>query len=160
MTTYFFLKVIHIVGTTLLFGTGLGSAFFMLAAYRAGDMRAIHATARHVVLADWLFTTPAVIVQPVTGYLLMAHLGYSFQSGWFYLTAILYLVAGLCWIPVVFLQLRVRRLASAHLDAQEVPAAIRRLMTVWMALGVPAFTAVLALFWLMVYKPWLTAPPP
>lgn len=154
MPDYFTLKLLHIVSATLLFGTGLGTAFFMWMAHRRGDVAAIAVTARHVVLADWLFTTPAVLMQPLTGFLLLQRLGIDWQQTWVRASLALYLVAGLCWLPVVAIQLRVRRLAErAHADATPLPSSYFRLMRWWFALGWPAFVAVLAIFALMVLKP-------
>lgn len=154
MSGYFGLKLVHILSATLLFGTGLGSAFFMWMAHRRGDVAAIAVTARHVVLADWLFTTPAVLVQPLTGFLLLQRLGIDWQQPWVLGSLLLYLVAGLCWLPVVAIQLRVRRLAErAHADATPLPSSYFRWMRWWFWLGWPAFAAVLAILALMVFKP-------
>ena len=153
---YALLKLVHIVCSTLLFGTGLGTAFFQWQAHRSGDARAIAATARHVVLADWLFTTPAVIVQPVTGVLLARMVGYELTAPWLLSALALYVVAGACWLPVVAIQIRVRDLAaSAGASGEPLPARYHRLMRAWWALGWPAFAAVALTFWLMVRKPAL-----
>ncbi|MHA1538197.1 MAG: DUF2269 family protein [Alphaproteobacteria bacterium] len=155
MSDYFtWLKLIHILSATVLFGTGLGTAFFMWRADRSGDVPAIAVTARHVVLADYLFTTPAVLVQPLSGVLLALEAGYGFTEPWL-LTAIgLYLLAGACWLPVVRLQLRMRDLAEAARAAGEtLPAGYHRAMRLWFALGWPAFASVLAIFVLMMFRP-------
>src|SRR6266568_2893476 len=107
------IRIVHILGTVLIFGTGLGTAFFLLMAYRSRDIDAIRVTARHVVIADWLFTAPAVIVQPITGALLMGQLGRSYNSVWFAAVAALYVLTGACWIPVLFVQYRLRHFARA-----------------------------------------------
>ena len=156
MESYFLLKLLHVVSSTLLFGTGLGTAFFMWMAHRHGDVRAIAVTARHVALADWWFTTPAVIVQPLTGFWLLAKLGLAWTQGWVLASLLLYALAGACWIPVVVIQLRVRDLAVAAVQRGEgLPPAYYRLMRWWFALGWPAFIAVLVTFWLMLRKPVL-----
>jgi len=155
MDSYPLLKLVHIVSAALLFGTGLGTAFFLFMVNRYAGIAAIRSTARTVVLADWVFTTPAVIIQPVTGYLLMQKLGYSFDSSWFVLVAGLYGLAGLCWLPVVYIQLRIRALAEVYDAYDALPPLYHRLIRTWTLLGIPAFSAVLALFGLMVYKPWL-----
>lgn len=156
MSGYFGLKLVHILSATLLFGTGLGSAFFMWMAHRRGDAAAIAVTARHVVLADWLFTAPAVLVQPITGFLLLQRLGIDWRQSWVIASLLLYGVAGLCWLPVVAIQLRVRDLAEqAMTDAAPLPARYFGLMRWWFWLGWPAFSAVLAVIALMVFKPSL-----
>lgn len=157
MESYFLLKLLHILSATLLFGTGLGTAFFMWMANRSGNVQAIATTARHVVLADWLFTTPAVVLQPITGWLLMQRLGMDFGQAWLQLAVALYLLAGVCWLPVVWIQLRLRAIAcqAAATGAIDLPATYHRLMRSWFLLGWPAFAAVVITYWLMVFKPAL-----
>src|SRR5258707_5608329 len=113
MTYYEAIKIVHILGTVLIFGTGLGTAFFLLMAYRTRDLDAIRVTARHVVIADWLFTAPAVIVQPVTGVLLMRLVGMRFDSLWFAAGSALYVLTGPCRMPVIALPYRIRKLSTA-----------------------------------------------
>ena len=156
MNTYFLLKTLHILSSTLLFGTGLGSAFFLWFTHRSGQVPAIAVATRLTVRADFLFTTPAVIVQPLTGVLLMRELGFGFDTPWLQAAIALYLLAGACWLPVVWLQWRACVLAQAALRAgTPLPEAYRRAMRWWFALGWPAFLAVIATFWLMVAKPAL-----
>jgi uncharacterized membrane protein len=150
VTYYEVVRIVHIMGTVLLFGTGLGTAFFLLMAYRSRDIDAIRVTARHVVIADWLFTAPAVVLQPVTGALLMEQLGRRYDTVWFVAVALLYLLTGTCWIPVLFVQYRLRELARAAPSFDALPEAFHRLMRRWIALGIPAFTAVLVIVILMV----------
>ena len=151
---YFTLKTIHILSSTVLFGTGLGTAFFMWMAHRRGDIAGIAITSRHVVLADWLFTTPAIIVQPLTGFWLIQLMGLPWTMTWLWLSLALYLLAGACWLPVVAIQYRVRALAdTAYRTGTPLPTAYFRLMRWWFALGWPAFLALVLVFWLMVRKP-------
>ena len=154
MNTYLLLKTVHILSSTLLFGTGLGTAFFMWFTHRTGQTPAIATTARLTVLADTLFTAPAVVVQPVTGYLLMRQMGFDLHTPWLQAAIGLYLFTGACWLPVVWLQWRARNLAQAAMCASTpLPPAYYRCMNIWFALGWPAFIAVIAIFWLMVAKP-------
>jgi uncharacterized membrane protein len=155
MTTYALLKFVHIVSSTLLLGTGLGTAFFMWMTHRSGNITAIATATRITVLADWLFTTPAVIVQPVSGVLLMRVVGYPPSSSWLQAAIALYLLAGACWLPVVFLQMRMRTFSTEALRTGVLPAQYHSCMRWWFALGWPAFVAVVVTFWLMVAKPVL-----
>jgi uncharacterized membrane protein len=150
VTAYEIAKVIHILGTVLLFGTGMGTAFFLLMAYRSRDLDAIRVTARHVIIADWLFTTPAVVVQPITGGVLMLLLGYRYDTAWFAAVVALFMLTGACWIPVVATQYRLRDLAVAANSFDSLPQEFHRLMRRWIVLGVPAFSAVLLIVILMV----------
>ena len=151
---YMLYKTIHILSATVLFGTGLGTAFHMWRADRTGDVRVIAAAARQTVLADWLFTMPAVIIQPVSGLLLLFEAGYALNEGWVILSLALYAVTGVCWLPVVWLQIRVRDMALAALDGgAALPPLYRRYMRIWFALGWPAFLSVIAIFTLMVFRP-------
>ncbi|HZF95596.1 MAG TPA: DUF2269 domain-containing protein [Allosphingosinicella sp.] len=158
--SYFLLKFLHVIGATVLLGTGAGIAFFMLMAHRTGDVRTIAATARIVVIADIVFTTTAVIAQPITGVLLARTAGYPLGEGWIVASILLYLFTGAFWLPVVWMQARMRNLARAAAEAGEgLPAAYHRLFRWWFAFGFPAFAAVLLIFWLMITRPgiaWLT----
>jgi uncharacterized membrane protein len=152
--TYFFLKWLHVLGSTVLLGTGAGIAFFMLMAHRTGDVRVIAGVARIVVLADYVFTATAVVAQPITGVLLARTTGYSLGEGWIVASIALYLFTGAFWLPVVWMQARMRNLAAAAVQAgTPLPAEYHRLFRWWFAFGFPAFTAVLAIFWLMITRP-------
>lgn len=154
MTAYYVLKWLHVVGATVLLGTGAGIAFFMLMAHRTGDVRLIAGVARIVVLADYIFTATAVVAQPVTGALLARWVGYPLTEGWIAASIALYLLTGAFWLPVVWMQSRMRNLAVAAAKAgQPLPAEYHRLFRLWFAFGFPAFTAVLAILWLMIARP-------
>lgn len=154
MSLYLLLKLVHVIGATVLFGTGMGIAFFMLMAHRTGDARLIAHTAGIVVIADTLFTATAVVLQPLTG-LALAHLaGYRLTEGWVAASLGLYVLTGAFWLPVVWIQLRLRDLARAAAEAgTPLDAAYHRLWRLWFACGVPAFGAVLTILWLMTAKP-------
>ncbi|GAO53229.1 DUF2269 domain-containing protein [Novosphingobium sp. MD-1] len=153
MTDYLLLKTIHILSSTLLFGTGLGTAFHGWMANRSGVLAARRVVNRNVELADWLFTTPAVVVQPVTG-VWLAHLaGFPLTTPWLIAAIMLYILVGACWLPVVAIQMAMRRIAEATPNGTELPARYHRLARWWFALGWPAFTGVIVIFWLMVAKP-------
>ncbi|NKE46161.1 DUF2269 domain-containing protein [Roseomonas frigidaquae] len=148
------LKVAHVVGAAVLLGTGAGIAFFMLMAHRARDPALIAHTASIVVLADTVFTASAVVLQPMTGAALAHLAGYPLLSGWIGLSLVLYVVTGLCWLPVVWIQLRLRDLArQAVATGAPLPGQYFRLFRLWFLLGFPAFAAVLGIVWLMVAKP-------
>ena len=155
MWDYLLLKTLHVISATVLFGTGLGTAFFMYKAVRSGSLEAMRVTASHVIIADWWFTMPAVVIQPLTGVLLMQHLGYGFDTPWFYTVAGLYLLAGACWVPVVAIQYRMLQIVMKNADNTILPETFYRWFRVWIRLGIPAFCAVLVLFVLMVYRPGL-----
>lgn len=151
--TYFLLKYLHILGAIVMLGTGAGIAFFMLMAHRSGNAAFIAHTAGVVVLADFVFTATAVVAQPVSGYLLMHELGLAFE-GWVVASLILYVITGLFWLPVLWMQMRMRDLAAAAASAgAPLPASYHRLAHVWIACGFPGFGSVLAIVWLMIAKP-------
>lgn len=151
---YLLVKWLHVLSSTVLFGTGLGSAFYMFFTNRTGEVRAIAIVARRVVVADWLFTTPTAIVQPVTGFWLVALAGMDWTSGWILWSLVLYCIAGACWLPVVGIQIRMARMAEHAAAAGEpLPARFWRYHAWWTALGWPAFLAFIAIFFLMVVKP-------
>ncbi len=152
--SYFILKYLHIVGAAVLLGTGSGIAFFMLAAQIQGTAAVIAGVARIVVIADFVFTATAVVVQPVTGLLLVWNVGYSITDGWIIWSIVLYVFTGLFWLPVVWMQMRLRDLAVAAVESgQPLPEAYYRIFMWWCAFGVPAFVAVAIIFWLMIARP-------
>lgn len=154
MSVFLLLKVAHVIGATVLLGTGAGIAFFMLMAHRTGDAALIAHTAAVVVIADALFTATAVVLQPITGAALAILAGYPLFHGWIGVSLILYLITGAFWLPVVWIQMRMRNIASAAaLRAEPLPAAYYALWRIWFAFGFPAFGAVLGIVWLMVAKP-------
>lgn len=148
---YYTVKLIHIISATILFGTGIGSAFFMFMTYRSDNMAAIAETSRIVVLADFVFTTPAVIVQLLTGLYLLDHLGVAWTSTWSLSVLGLYAFVGVCWLPVVWLQLWFRKRSQ---QLQSPDAQYRLRMKVWILLGSLAFPTVIVLYAFMVYKPF------
>jgi uncharacterized membrane protein len=156
MTALLVLKYLHVVGATVLLGTGAGIAFFLLLAHRSNDAALIAGVARIVVVADLLFTATAVAAQPVTGTLLAWQMGYSLWEGWIVASILLYLLTGVFWLPVVWMQMRMRDLAAAAArEGRPLPEAYHRLFRTWFAFGFPAFAAVLVIFWLMIARPQL-----
>lgn len=156
MSSYLLLKWIHIVSSVLLVGTGLGSAFYMFLTNRSGSVAAQAVVSRLVVRADWWFTTPAVVIQPLAGFALAHLAGWPLSTPWLAASIGLYLFAGVCWLPVVWLQMQMSRLASdAFLAAQPLPDRHARYQRWWELLGYPAFAAMGIVFYLMVNKPAL-----
>ena len=148
------LRWLHVIGAMVLFGTGAGIAFFMLMAHRSGDARIIAHVAGTVVIADLLFTATAVVAQPLTGVLLAARTGWPLDTFWIVASLILYVVTGAFWLPVVWMQKRMRDLARAAAAADApLPPAYHRLYRLWFWFGFPAFAAVLAIIWLMLARP-------
>ena len=151
---YLIAKWLHVLSATVLFGTGLGSAYYMFCASRTRDPRVAAAVIGHVIRADWLFTTTTIIFQPISGWY-MAHVAnLSLSSAWIFWSFVLYFVAGACWLPVVWLQIRMGRLAKdAARTGSALPVAYWRMLKAWVALGIPAFVALVIVFYLMVAKP-------
>jgi uncharacterized membrane protein len=154
--SYLLLKYLHIVSATVIFGTGTGIAFFMVMAHRTRNPVVVAHTARAVVIADVVFTASAVVLQPVTGYFLTRLSGRAMTESWIVVSLSLYLIAGCFWLPVLWMQARMRdfAIAAANTD-EELPAAYHRLFRVWFAFGFPSFGAVLAIFALMIFQPVL-----
>jgi uncharacterized membrane protein len=152
--TYLMLKYLHVIGAAVLLGTGAGIAFFMLLGHFTRKPAIVAAIARIVVTADFLFTATAVVAQPVTGIALAWLMGWSLWEGWIALSIGLYLLVGAFWLPVVWMQMRMRDMAhEAAATNQPLPPAYHRLFWWWFAFGFPAFGAVLVIFWLMIAKP-------
>ena len=152
--SYLLIKWIHILSATILFGAGIGSAFHMFMANRQGKIEEIYFAARTVVLADYILTTPAVIIQLITGVMLVQMLDYRFTDFWVLWSLILYVFAGACWLPVIWIQIKMRDMAKTALDAGEpLPGNFWKMDRLWIILGSLAFPAILIVFYLMVFKP-------
>jgi len=148
------LRWLHVIGASVLLGTGAGIAFFMTMAHRTSDVRLIAGTARIVVIADMVFTATAVVAQPLTGWLLARATGWGLSEGWIVTSLVLYVLTGAFWLPVVRIQIIMRDLADeAVRNGTALPTRYYRLYRLWFTLGIPAFTAVLAILWLMVARP-------
>lgn len=151
--TYLVLKYWHIVSAFLLFGTGLGSAFYKWLADRNGNIKHIAITNKHVVIADYLFTTPTVIMQPLTGLWMANMVHLPLTTPWIAISLGLYVFAGLCWLPVVYLQIKMQKMAEqAVVDKTELPKKYWKYARLWFWLGVPAFIAIMFVIFLMVFK--------
>lgn len=154
MSAYLLVKTLHILSATLLFGTGLGSAYYAWRAWLTQDVKVIAVTFRHLVTADWLFIATTAVFQPLSGLYLAYLAGWPLTQRWLWLSLLLYALAGLCWLPVVWLQIRVRDMAQQSLETDgALPAQAYRAMRWWFALGWPAFIAFVAIFFLMAVKP-------
>jgi uncharacterized membrane protein len=153
---YDLLRFAHVIGACVLLGTGAGIAFFMVVSNASRNPALIAHVAGIVVLADTVFTATAALVQPVTGYLLAQEAGWPLLEGWVFVSLCLYVLVGAFWLPVVWIQIRMRRLAlAAAREDKALPQAYHRLYRIWFACGFPAFFAVLMIVWLMLTKPEL-----
>lgn len=147
-------KWLHVLSSTVLFGTGLGTAFYMFMINRSGNVQAIAVMTRWVVRGDWLFTATTVVFQPLSGLVLVHMAGFPLTTPWILWSFVLYFVAGACWLPVVWIQIHMRDLAQvAARENTPLPAAYWRWEKIWTVLGFPAFFALVAVFWLMIAKP-------
>ena len=154
MTAYFLVKYLHVLGAIVILGTGTGIAFFMLMAHRSGDPAFIARTAATVVIADMLFTLTAVILQPVSGGVLMTISDTALSERWLTTSLVLYAVAGLFWVPVIFMQIEMRDLARAAAAQQEsLPLRYFVLFRRWFLFGIPGFGSVMTILWLMIARP-------
>lgn len=152
---YLFIEYLHVLGAIVILGTGTGIAFFMLMAHRSADAVFIAKTAEVVVIADYIFTLSAVLLQPITGGLLMWLSSTSVTEGWLMASLVLYAVAGVFWVPVVFMQIEMRDLArSAVVAGKPLPPRYFTLFRRWFLFGIPGFGSVLAILWLMIAKPF------
>ena len=151
---YLAVKWVHILSATLMFGTGFGTAFYMFFVNRTRNVQAMAVVTRLVAKADWWFITPSVILQPLSGFWMIHLAGFPLSSRWIVWSFALYLLAGACWLPVVWLQLKMRDMAAqAAATGAQLPARYWRYEKIWTALGFPAFIGLLVLYWLMVHKP-------
>lgn len=153
---YLDLKFLHIIGATILLGTGAGIAFFMVMAHRSKDAAVIAGVSRIVVIADFMFTATAVVAQPITGILLAYAQNYPLTTSWIVASLALYVFVGLWWLPVVYFQIRIRDIAArAVADNGPLPPDYYWYYRIWFAFGFPAFISVLLILWLMIARPGL-----
>ncbi len=152
-----FLKSIHIIAATIVTGTGTGIAFFMLLAMRSDNLPTMISVSRFVIIADWVFTAPAVVIQIITGLYLAELLNISYSSAWFLSVIGVFIFIGVCWIPVIFIQYKIHYLlVNKIVETQNILTSnkqLKNLFMLWIALGIPAFSAILIMFWLMIFKP-------
>jgi uncharacterized membrane protein len=154
MDWYFIIKTLHVISSTILFGTGIGIAFFMLRSHFTDNIHEKFYAARNTVLADYLFTLPAVIIQPATGFWLIWQGGHGWLDFWLVITYAIYIIAGLCWLPVVWIQIQLKTmLADCVANGTELPPRYHKLFKIWFLLGWPAFIGLIIVFFLMVMKP-------
>ena len=154
MDLYFIIKTLHIITSTILFGTGLGIAFFMFRSHYTNDIQEKYYAARNTVLADYLFTFPAVVLQPITGLWLISSGSFDWSAFWLVLTYIIYVIVGMCWIPVVWIQVKLKNMLSYSIDSKTpLPSQYYKLFKIWFMLGWPAFFGLIIVFYLMVAKP-------
>ena len=147
------IRLVHVLSSALMFGVGIGAFWFMRAALRSADVAAIAVTTRNAVRAEWFIAAPVAILQPATGYLLMLQLNYALNSRWFIAVATLYILAGMCWVDLVKAELKMRELVAGQLTP--LPAQFHVLVRRWQRLAMASFAGVLAIFWLMVFRPGL-----
>ncbi len=154
MDLYLIIKTIHIISSTVLFGTGMGIAFFMFRSHFTDHVNEKYYAIKNAVLADFIFTTPAVFIQPLTGFWLIWRLGYDWHANWLLMSYYLFILVGCFWLPVVAIQIKLRNILKKSLDDNSpLPKNYSQLFKLWLALGVPAFISVIAIFYLMVAKP-------
>jgi len=151
--TFLILKWVHILSAMLLLGTGLGSAFYVWRANRAGNLQAMRFVLRNVILADWLFTVPPIALLPVTGVWMMRLKGYAFSELWIWLSLVLFGIAGLCWVPAAVLQYKMKALAEQSPDKERLPSRYWQYERLWSILGAAAFPPAIVIFTLMIFKP-------
>lgn len=148
------LRLLHVAGAAVIFGTGTGIAFFMMMAVRTRDPRIVAHVSGIVVVADTIFTATAMVLQPLTGYSLARLVGWPLDEGWIVISFVLYVITGLFWLPVVWIQIRLRNLAQqAVAETTPLPPIFDRLYRIWFVFGFPAFFAMVGIFWLMLTKP-------
>ena len=154
MDWYLIVKTLHIISSTILFGTGIGIAFFMFRSMFTSNIQEKLYAVKNTVIADYIFTFPAAIIQPISGIALIQMAGYDWMSYWLVLTYVIYIVAGVCWFPVVWIQIQLRNtVVEAVANDIDLPDRYNKLFRVWFLLGWPAFLGLIVVFYLMVAKP-------
>lgn len=154
MDAFLIVKTVHILSSTILFGTGIGIAFFMFRSWFSDNLQDKLYAAQNTVLADYCFTLPAVIIQPLSGFALIYMGGYDWMDLWLSATYVIYIIAGMCWLPVVWIQIQLKNMISQSIETGEpLPTSYDRFFKIWFLLGWPAFFGLVVVFFLMVFKP-------
>ena len=154
MNVYFIAKTLHIINSTILFGTGIGIAFFMFRSYFVDNLHEKYYAARNTAVADYIFTLPAVFFQPLTGIWLIYEGGYGWNTNWLLLTYGIYILTGICWLPVVWIQIQLKKMVAECIESNTaLPLLYHKLFKIWFLLGWPAFIGLVFIFYLMVAKP-------
>jgi len=154
MDLYLIIKTLHVISSTILFGTGIGIAFFMLRSHFSDNMHEKLYAARNTVLADYIFIFPAVIALPLTGFWLIWQGGHDGMDLWLIITYVIYVIAGLCWLPVVWIQIQLKTMLAERVkNGAELPPRYHKLFKIWFLMGWPAFIGLVIVFFLMVMKP-------
>lgn len=154
MDWYQIVKTLHIMSSTVLFGTGAGIAFFMLRSHFTDNIHEKYFAARNTVLADYIFTAPSVIIQPLTGAWLVWQGGHDWLDLWLVATYVIYVISGCCWLPVVWIQIQLKNMVAHAVNTGEgLPPRYYKLFKIWFILGWPAFIGLVAVFFLMVMRP-------
>jgi len=154
MDWYQIIKTIHIISSAILFGTGAGIAFFMYRSQFTENVSKKYYAVQNTVIADYIFTLPAVIIQPLSGFWLISQGGYNWTDLWLVITYVLYIIVGLCWLPVVWIQIQLKNMLAESIGSGvELPDRFQTLFKIWSTLGFPAFLGLIAVFFLMVFKP-------
>ncbi|MBX8499589.1 DUF2269 family protein [Pseudomonas lijiangensis] len=155
--TYLLLKYTHIIAAIFLFGFGMGSYLYLIAASRTGNPHVIAHVARMVVRFDTWITTPAGFLQIITGYLLTRIMGLPLTTEWVLTSLVIFLCVGSLWLPVLVLQkqLQTMALTAVHSGA-ELGAEYQSVYRKWFWLGVPGFAGMFVIVLIMVTKmtPW------
>jgi len=154
MSIYLVVKTLHILSSTILFGTGVGIAYFFLRSHYSKNLHEKYFASRNTVIADYLFTLPAVVIQPLSGFWLVLHGGFNWLDSWLVTSYFLFAITAVCWLPVVWIQIQLKNLVANSLQqGSELPASYTQLFRLWTGLGIPAFLALIVTFFLMVLKP-------
>lgn len=154
MSAYLLVKTLHILSSTILFGTGIGIAYFFLRSHYSKNIHEKYFALGNTVIADYLFTLPAVVIQPLSGLWLVQHGGFNWLDSWLVASYFLFAATTVCWLPVVWIQIKLKKLVANSLQqGTGLPARYMRLFRLWIALGIPAFLALIVIFFLMVLKP-------
>ncbi|MBV4533732.1 DUF2269 domain-containing protein [Pseudomonas sp. SWRI107] len=154
---YVLLKYLHVIAAVFLFGFGMGSYLYLIAAHRTGDARVIAAVARMVVRFDAWITTPAGFVQLLTGFAMVRLTGMDWTVGWLLAALLIFFGVGALWLPVLMLQKRMQAMAAAAAGTHAaLPAAYARLYRWWLWMGVAGFAGMFLMVLVMVSKqaPW------
>lgn len=150
---YLYLKYIHVIAAIFLFGFGMGSYLYLIAASRTANPQVIAHVARMVVRFDTWITTPAGFIQIGTGYLLMKFAGLPLTTEWVLTSWVIFLCVGSLWLPVLVLQKRLYMMAlTAAETGGQLDNQYQSVYKKWFWMGVFGFLGMFVIVMIMVTK--------
>ncbi|MDQ0115862.1 DUF2269 family protein [Paenibacillus harenae] len=146
--------VLHLLGVLLMAGNIITAAFWKIRADLAGNPIVIHQAAKNVMIADYAFTIPGLVMIIVSGGAMASESGVTWTGiNWLTLSLILLSVTGIIWLAILIpLQRKMIRSSADGIKTGTISAEYRRASRQWAIYGVAATLLPIIILYLMVMK--------